>query len=318
MKTIKLVSLFYLTVLLSSCGTSSSSVKFGNEIMVTVGHVGYGLVPQLTPEARQVAEQHCKKHGKSSIFTGITRDSGVGPEEFDFQCVETKKSKSNTEKSPSPSSGSGYLISKDGLMLTNEHVVRNCSSITVGKDKANTSTANIIEVDGVNDLALIKIVDFKSNVPDEMPSLEVGLIRETSIELGESVLVSGFPYGDIFGDTLKVTSGLVSSSVGIGNNISQFQFDAAVQSGNSGGPVYDEYGNIIGIVVAQLDKLKVASLTGSLPENVNYAVNTNTIGRFLEFSGVKSSYSKKTQELSTKDLSKIALNQTYMIRCLSK
>ena len=95
-------------------------------------------------------------------------------------------------------------------------------------------------------------------------------MRSDDIELGERVLVSGFPYGELYSNTIKVTGGMVSAVKGMGDDSAQFQMDAAVQPGNSGGPIYDENGNIVGVVVAQLNKLKVAKAIGSLPENVNF------------------------------------------------
>ena len=72
-------------------------------------------------------------------------------------------------------------------------------------------------------------------------------------------------YGDNFSDTIKVTKGIVSATRGWGDDIGQFQIDAAVQPGNSGGPIYDENGNIVGMVVAQPNKQKFAKTVGSLP-----------------------------------------------------
>ena len=68
-------------------------------------------------------------------------------------------------------------------------------------------------------------------------------------------------YGDIFSDTIKVTKGIVSANRGLGDDTGQFQIDAAVQPGSSGGPIYDENGNIVGVVVSQLNKLKFAKAT---------------------------------------------------------
>lgn len=306
---------------LTSCGTSIPKVKFGNDLMVTVGHIGYGLVPQLTPEARQLAEKHCKKYNKSSIYTGIVRDSGVGPEEFDFRCEPTNRK--SIEKKNQASSGTGVLISDKGYILTNEHVVNNCSTVKVGKSKNTKYIAEIINSDSFNDIALLQVIQkdaselLKIFEDKSVPSLETGLFRESPVDLGEKILVAGYPFGDIFGDDLKVTGGLVSSKTGIGKNTSQFQIDAAVQIGNSGGPVYDENGNIIGIVVSQLNKIKVAQSTGSLPENVNYAINSNTINQFIISSKKEIKYSKKNKIVGTKDLAKIAQLQTVMIKCQS-
>ena len=91
----------------------------------------------------------------------------------------------------------------------------------------------------------------------------------------QDVLVSGYPYGELFSNTIKVTGGMVSAVKGMGDDSGQFQIDAAVQPGNSGGPIYDENGNIVGVVVAQLNKLKVAKAIGSLPENVNLGIKAS-------------------------------------------
>ena len=97
LKVKKILPPIILSVLLSSCGTTTSHVKSGNEFLVTVGHVGYGLTPQLTSEARQVAEEYCNQFGKTSKYTGIVRDSGVGPEEFDFSCLPITSTAKTTE-----------------------------------------------------------------------------------------------------------------------------------------------------------------------------------------------------------------------------
>ena len=98
-----------------------------------------------------------------------------------------------------------------------------------------------------------------------MPLASDGLLRSEDVDLGEDVLVAGYPYGEIFSDSIKVTKGIVSANKGLGDDSGQFQIDAAVQPGNSGGPIYDENGNIVGVVVAQLNKMKFAKQSGSIP-----------------------------------------------------
>jgi S1-C subfamily serine protease len=107
----------------------------------------------------------------------------------------------------------------------------------------------------------------------------------------------------------------VSAKRGYGDDTSQFQLDAAIQPGNSGGPIYDENGNIIGVVVATLNKLKFAKVTGAIPENINFGIKASTVKQFLNSSGLPSSWSKRTKRMSTKDIAKIAENQTVMVIC---
>ena len=98
-----------------------------------------------------------------------------------------------------------------------------------------------------------------------VPLASDGLLRSDDVDLGEDVLVAGYPYGEIFGDAIKVTKGIVSSNRGMGDDITQFQIDAAAQPGNSGGPIYDQKGNPVGVVVSKLSKVKFAKMVGSIP-----------------------------------------------------
>ena len=238
------------------------------------------------------------------------------------------------KKAPQPkvgSTGSGFFVSKLGHIITNEHVVRQCSSVTVGDNTNNQVSVSVLEKDKRNDLALLRISSTnmasaetkslisKLNVQKLglklVPLASEGLVRSDDVELGEDVLVAGYPYGELFSDTIKVTKGIVSANKGMGDDSGQFQMDAAVQSGNSGGPIYDENGNIVGVVVAQLNKLKVANAIGSLPENVNFGIKASTVRQFLTSAGLPTKWSNRTERKSTKELAQIAKNQTVMVIC---
>jgi uncharacterized protein len=256
------------------------------------------------------------------------------------QNFTAKRTKRTINKSPSTqaskfpdpsmrtqsSSGSGFFISKLGHIVTNEHIVRDCMSLTVGENAKNRVSVTVVKTDKRNDIALLKISseNFPSGDTKSLlrklgivvvPLASEGLLRSDDVELGESVLVAGYPYGEIFSDSIKVTSGLVSAERGIGDDTGQFQIDAAVQPGNSGGPIYDENGNIVGVVVAQLNKLNVAKAIGSMPENVNFGIKASTVRQFLTSSGLPTKRSNRSKSMSTKNLAKIAKNQTVMVVC---
>ena len=239
-----------------------------------------------------------------------------------------------TPTSKTKSTGSGFFVSKLGHVVTNQHVVRSCKRVTVGDNSNSQVQATVIETDRRNDLALLKIssTDMASEETQSLirklgsnltrnlglkvvPLSSNGLLRPDDVELGESLLVAGYPYGEIFSNTIKVTKGIVSAIRGIGDDSGQFQLDAAVQPGNSGGPIYDENGNIVGVVVAQLNKLKMAKTIGSLPENVNFGIKASTVRQFLTSAGLPTKWSSRTNSMSTKDLAKIAKNQTVMVVC---
>ena len=131
----------------------------------------------------------------------------------------------------------------------------------------------------------------------------------------QDIFVAGYPFGKRISASVKVTKGIVSSLTGIGNNFSNIQIDAALQPGNSGGPIYDENGNIVGVVVAQLNKRKFEKIVGSIPENVNFGIKASTVRQFLNASGLPTKWSKRSKSMSTRELAKIAKNQTVMVVC---
>ena len=215
-----------------------------------------------------------------------------------------------------------YILMTD----TNQHVVGGCETVTVGDSADRQVTADVLDTDRRNDLALLRISSTKMASAETkslisklnikvVPKASDGLMRSEDAELGEDVLVAGFPYAELFSSTIKVTKGIVSATRGMGDDSGQFQIDAAVQPGSSGGPIYDENGNIVGVVVAQLNKMKFAEQLGSLPENVNFGIKASTVKQFLNTSGLPTNWSERSQLMSTRDLAKIAESQTVMVVC---
>jgi S1-C subfamily serine protease len=245
--------------------------------------------------------------------------------------VRLIKISNKQEIPPSGSTGSGFFVSKLSHIITNEHAVRKCGSVTVGDNAKKQVAASVLEADKRNDLALLRIsstqmasAETKSLISKLgakklglklVPLASGGLMRSDDIELGESVMVAGYPYGELYSNTIKVTGGMVSAVKGMGDDSAQFQMDAAVQPGNSGGPIYDENGNIVGVVISQLNKLKVAKAIGSLPENVNFGIKASTVRQFLTSAGLPTKWSNRTERKSTKELAQIAKNQTVMVVC---
>ena len=238
--------------------------------------------------------------------------------------VRKKQPKESTPKVGS--SGSGFFVSRKGHVITNQHIVGHCRKVTVGDNARNQVAADVVETDRRNDLALLRISSMKMASAETkslirklgikiVPLSSNGLFRSEDVELGEDVLVSGYPYGEIFSNTIKVTKGIVSANRGLGDDSGQFQMDAAVQPGNSGGPIYDENGNIVGVVVAQLNKMKFAKNVGSIPENVNFGIKASTVRQFLSASGLPTKWSTRNRHMSTRDLAKIARKQTVMVQC---
>jgi S1-C subfamily serine protease len=113
---------------------------------------------------------------------------------------------------------------------------------------------------------------------------------------------------------VKVTKGIISSLTGIGNNLAEMQIDAALQSGNSGGPILDEYGNVVGVAVAKLDVKFALENFGAIPENTNFGVKANIVEALLDANGVNYQQGK-AEKPSGAEFSNILSNGTYYISC---
>jgi serine protease Do len=342
------ISLTMFAFTLGGCVSDQTAVSTGEGTFMMSSWVPFGARPRAEFNAYENANRHCSVTGEKMKLVKMTSNEcmlrgGCGEAKIIFSCEEndsapqtkeTNGTKQNStalppKPSPPPKSGftgSGFFVSKLGHIITNEHVVRSCSSITVGDSAKKQVTVTLVETDRRNDLALLKIsntqmasVETKSLIQKLglklVPTASEGLLRADDAELGERVLVAGYPYGDLFSNTIKVTGGMVSANKGMGDDSGQFQIDAAVQPGNSGGPIYDENGNIVGVVVAQLNKMKFAKNIGSIPENVNFGIKGSTVRQFLTSSGLPTKWSQRSKRMNTKELAKIAKNQTVMVVC---
>ena len=162
------------------------------------------------------------------------------------------------------STGSGFVISKAGYVLTNDHVVKDCSELRVGE-----SRFSVIRRDDQNDLAVIK-----GSVGEEKVA---AVFRQgRGVRLGEDIYVVGFPAIGTFRTGMNVTKGTISALA----TTSFLQMTAPIQPGSSGGPILDNSGNVVGAVMAKLSALTTLRATGSLPENVNFGVNGVIIKAF--------------------------------------
>lgn len=183
------------------------------------------------------------------------------------------------------STGTGFYVTGDGYLITNAHVVRGCAEINFSFN-GTTQTTNVLAIDNNDDLALLKSNDSTGRY--------VTLRGGPGIRAGENIVVLGYPLPGILSGELTVTSGLINALSGIEGRVSQFQFSAPIQPGNSGGPILDSYGNLVGITEAKLNDKETAEVTGSLPENVNFGINENTIRAFLDAQSVAYSLSSNT------------------------
>ena len=130
----------------------------------------------------------------------------------------------------------------------------------------------------------------------------------------QDVYVAGFPFGNTISSSVKVTKGIVSSLTGLGNNYSNIQIDAALQPGNSGGPILDENGNVVGVAVAKLALEKILKDYGVVPENTNFGIKSSVVQNLLQGNNVKIP-SANTKTIKKSDLGYQITEGTLYLSC---
>tara|TARA_A100001037_G_scaffold32100_1_gene25234 strand:+ start:10576 stop:12867 length:2292 start_codon:yes stop_codon:yes gene_type:complete len=210
----------------------------------------------------------------------------------------------NPNKTVSAASGSGFSVSSIGHVVTNYHVIKGCQNVKIHHN-GKAIPATVITHDPQNDLALLK-GDFR-------PSTVLALSPDSPYRL-QDVYVAGYPFGRRISTDVKITKGVISSLTGIANNFSRIQIDAALQPGNSGGPILDNKGNVVGVAVAKLDIKKILKSYGVIPENTNFGIKTSIVRTILESKNI-STPSANRSSISKRKLGKMISDATYYLSC---
>lgn len=202
---------------------------------------------------------------------------------------------------PAAGYGTGFLVTTQGHVLTNHHVVAGCGNLTV-----DGQAAVVLAEDQTFDLALLKVAGMESANP---ASFALDPAR-----LNSDVTVAGYPLPDLLGG-LNITRGAVTSLKGIGGDGINMQISAPVQPGNSGGPVINASGQVVGVVVAKLDAAKVADLYDDIPQNVNFAIRGEIAKLFLAQNGVEPVIAGQAAAMTPEELAELAQGFTRLITC---
>lgn len=152
-----------------------------------------------------------------------------------------------------------------GFVVTSNHVISNHSEIYLLRTNGSRIQANVALRDKSNDLALLKVKEEKL-LPRALP------LSINSPTTGAKVITMGFPHPDIMGTKPKLTTGIVSSIFGAGDDPRVLQISVPLQAGNSGGPLINMNGEVVGVIMSKLNAVKMFKRTGDLPQNVNYAI----------------------------------------------
>lgn len=206
--------------------------------------------------------------------------------------------------------GSGFILDKSGIIATNAHVVENSSKIEINiknENGENTYIAKILIQDKANDVALLEITDPDFNGFKELPYQ----LKENG-DVGGDVFTIGFPLNTIMGDNFKVNNGIINANSGIADDMRYYQISIALQPGNSGGPLFDENGDVIGITSAGLN----GNAIGQNIQNVNYAIKSSYL---LNLYNMLPNHSKMESKIDLKNknlVEKIKILKNYV--CLIK
>lgn len=194
-------------------------------------------------------------------------------------------------------SGSGFFVSKKGHIISNHHVIEGCDRIKLSY-KGKEIDTDVLAVDKKNDLAILKA---------NIRPIKVYSVSKEDAPLLEEVVIAGYPLGKRVSASIKTSKGSITALSGYGDNFSEFQTDAALNQGNSGGPIMNQKGNIIGVAVANYGKKAGV-------ESFNFGIKSSTLNTFANSNNLKF-LQPNTKELSNKDLGELIINATVYLEC---
>ena len=273
---------------------------------------------ELEKERAKRLEEERKRKSLEQKLAALEKEKQKRLElEKKLAALQSEKKK-QIKKAKQKEIGSGFYVSKFRHIVTNQHVVNQCKKITVGDSMTTQIPADLIASDKKNDLAILQTISmdmasaetksFIQNLSMQIvPIVSGGLIRIEDVKGGEQVYVAGFPHGNMISDSMRLVPGLVNSTRGFENDITQFETDAVIRKGNSGGPVYDSKGNIVGIAVKRFNVTR--------SDNYNFAIKGSTVKQFLDAHNILTTPANRTSSMTSTKIYNIASKQTVMVVC---
>ena len=233
---------------------------------------------------------------------GIWKDN-----EFQYATNGTtpKNNNSNDDKLLPAASGTGFAVTSDGYVITNNHVIKGCTSVEI-YHKGRAIPASVINIDPIIDLALIK---------GNFTPKKFYYLSPKNAKLRMSVDVIGYGFGKKISSYVKVTRGIVSSVVGIQNDSSRFQIDAALQPGNSGGPIINTNGDVVGVAVEKISANWAKDNLSALPENIGFGIKSSAVINFLDGNNIKY-LTTPGKNKSFEEVGELIDEATYYLSCL--
>ena len=260
---------------------------------------------------RSIIDVTAYTHG---FFSKVPKYNDFPSQFMDLRCANTKidiaeKPKKVEPKNKKPkispddnkivaaSSGTGFYVSNTGHIISNHHVVEGCNTVKL-TFKGKEVSADVLAVDKMNDLAILKA--------DITPSKVYSVATEDA-SLLEDIIIAGYPLGKKVSAAIKTSKGSITALAGYGDNYSEYQTDAALNQGNSGGPIMNQKGNVVGVAVANYGKQ-------SGVESFNFGIKSSTLKTFANANGLKF-LPPNNRDLSNKDLGQLITEATIYLEC---
>ena len=228
-----------------------------------------------------------------------------GPIKCKSKILIAKKPKKKQEPKSTPdddkivpaASGTGFFVSRKGHVITNYHVIEGCDQNKLSFDGKEIK-ADTLAIDKVNDLAILKA---------NLRPKKVYPVATEDVTLLQDVIIAGYPLGKKVSSAIKTSKGSITALAGYKDNFSEFQTDAALNQGNSGGPIMNQKGNVVGVAVANYGKKEGV-------ESFNFGIKSSTLRTFASSNGLKF-LSPNRRDLSNKDLGELITNGTVYLEC---
>lgn len=205
--------------------------------------------------------------------------------------------------------GTGFFINDQGNVITNQHVVEQCLAVTIAVN-GETLLSDLLISDADHDIAVLSTHRPQSHYArfNDSPRGE---------RLGEEVMALGYPLYGVLSSSINLTTGNISSLLGVQDDETVYQITAPIQAGNSGGPLLNQRGLVAGMVQSKLNALEVSRYTGDLAQNVNFAIKSDRVKSFLTQQQINyyTGHYEDAVNRSTADLAEEARSYTVQIKC---
>lgn len=254
--------------------------------------VALRLTPRQLEQAQALAAEWRPQYNKGGTWVD-SPDAGRKSLPSDYEIVST---------------GTGFFVSQQGHLLTNHHVIEGCNAVKFRLPGQSSRQAKPVAEDRSNDLALLRS---ETRIDSVAPFSSGRRPR-----LGQLAVIFGFPLTGVLSSSGNLVTGTVSALYGLQDDSRFFQISAPVQPGNSGGPVLDASGAVIGVVVGKLNARAVENAIADIPQNVNFAIKGALAAGFLDSNGVDYVTDSSNQTIPTEEIAKRAMRYTVLVECL--